>query len=192
MPKNNKLNCSNVTQQKIADSLKQLMDKTPFEKISISDITNNCSIHRQTFYYHFTDKYELLGWIFSMELIEPFIKDFTFDNLYEHLEAMFTTMKNSERFYKNAFRLNADEVAFFINQMLSSEFSKIVRKVEEDNHNYLEGEFDERITTLFLGYGIAGVVINWAQQGMKESPQELTESLRNVMSHFKRIAAERI
>ena len=77
MPKNNKLGCSYSTQLKLAKSLKELMANQPFEKLSVSDITNNCSLHRQTFYYHFEDKYELLDWIVYKELIEPLVDDIT-------------------------------------------------------------------------------------------------------------------
>ena len=62
MPKNNKLGCSYSTQLKLAKSLKELMANQPFEKLSVSDITNNCSLHRQTFYYHFADTYALMDW----------------------------------------------------------------------------------------------------------------------------------
>ena len=48
MPKNNKLGCSYSTQLKLAKSLKDLMSNQPFEKLSVSDITNNCDLHRQT------------------------------------------------------------------------------------------------------------------------------------------------
>ena len=92
MPKNNKLGCSYSTQLKLAKSLKDLMSNQPFEKLSVSDITNNCDLHRQTFYYHFDDKYELLDWIVYKELIEPLVEGFTFDNMYDRFMKLFTTM----------------------------------------------------------------------------------------------------
>ena len=68
MPKNNKLGCSYSTQLKLAKSLKELMANQPFEKLSVSDITNNCSLHRQTFYYHFADIYALMDWTLEYRL----------------------------------------------------------------------------------------------------------------------------
>ena len=49
-----------VTKQAIADVFKEIMDKKSFDKITISDITGKCGLNRQTFYYHFQDKYDLL------------------------------------------------------------------------------------------------------------------------------------
>ncbi|MGI6282824.1 dihydroxyacetone kinase transcriptional activator DhaS [Caproicibacterium lactatifermentans] len=66
---------SNITKKALADAMKSLMAEEPFSKISISDICARCSMNRQSFYYHFRDKYDLVNWIFYTELIE---------HLYEH------------------------------------------------------------------------------------------------------------
>ena len=56
-----------LSKEAIINSFKQLMRKKSFDKISISDITNNCYLNRQTFYYHFQDKYELMNYIYYNE-----------------------------------------------------------------------------------------------------------------------------
>lgn len=48
-----------ISKKIIANSLKQLMEAEPFHKISVSDIMVNCQMRRQTFYYHFKDKFDL-------------------------------------------------------------------------------------------------------------------------------------
>ena len=47
-----------ITKKAIAQGLKDLTLAKPFGKISIGDITSACGLNRQTFYYHFQDKYE--------------------------------------------------------------------------------------------------------------------------------------
>ena len=54
------------TKDVISQSFKNLMEKKSFDKITISDISDEAKINRQTFYYHFHDKYELLNTIFSV------------------------------------------------------------------------------------------------------------------------------
>ena len=39
-----------------ADALKTCMKKSPYEKITVKDITDTCNLSRQTFYRHFLDK----------------------------------------------------------------------------------------------------------------------------------------
>lgn len=41
-----------ITVTALETALKDIMRQTPFEKITVSDITNRCQLNRQTFYYH--------------------------------------------------------------------------------------------------------------------------------------------
>lgn len=50
------------TKRKLADTLKELLNTKPLEKIRIHELTERCDIHRQTFYYHFVDVYALFTW----------------------------------------------------------------------------------------------------------------------------------
>ena len=67
---------SALTKRVLADALKELMQTRPLAKISVGDITAHCGINRQTFYYHFKDKYDLVGWIYSTETL-PFMGSFS-------------------------------------------------------------------------------------------------------------------
>lgn len=60
---------SNITKRALASSLKELMETTPFTKISVSDICEACDMNRKSFYYHFKDKYDLINWIYYTECI---------------------------------------------------------------------------------------------------------------------------
>lgn len=60
-----------ITKEALASALKNLVNCKAFGKITIKDITASCQISRNTFYYHFTDKYDLLNWIFSTEVLNP-------------------------------------------------------------------------------------------------------------------------
>ena len=50
------------TKTKLAATLKELLNKKPLEKVRIHELTEQCDIHRQTFYYHFSDVYDLFTW----------------------------------------------------------------------------------------------------------------------------------
>ena len=60
---------SNIMTKKLfADALKKLMVTKSFAKIGVGDIAKACGMNRNSFYYHFKDKYELLNWIFFTEI----------------------------------------------------------------------------------------------------------------------------
>ena len=67
-----------ITKKALADSLKELTREKTFDKISVKDISEKCGINRQTFYYHFIDKFDLLEWIYKTELLEPNMADVDF------------------------------------------------------------------------------------------------------------------
>jgi len=50
------------------------METTEFSKIRVSDLLKDCNIVRSTFYYYFSDIYELLEWMLNTELIVLFEK----------------------------------------------------------------------------------------------------------------------
>ena len=86
---------SNITKKALAQSLKELGSTKILDKITVADITNHCGVNRQTFYYHFNDKYELLNWIYTEDLFKPLTKDLDFFNwgdklvgLYEEYETI--------------------------------------------------------------------------------------------------------
>ena len=55
----------------LAESLKSLVVRTPFDKITIKQITDGAGVIRVTFYNHFQDKYDLLGYRVRREILEP-------------------------------------------------------------------------------------------------------------------------
>ena len=60
---------SQATKQALVDSLKQLLTKKSFSKITVTEIVENCGYNRKTFYYHFEDIYSLLRWMLEQDLL---------------------------------------------------------------------------------------------------------------------------
>ena len=70
---------SNTTKSSLAASLKKLLEYKTLDRITISDITNNCGINRQTFYYHFDDLAGLVEWMFN-DKISCIMRDLSLEN----------------------------------------------------------------------------------------------------------------
>ena len=100
------MSSSAITKSALCDSLKKLCEQKPFDKISISDITGECGLNRQSFYYHFQDKYELLSYIYLHELFADITKGVNYDNWYERLEGFLVNMLKDKRFYSNTLKIN--------------------------------------------------------------------------------------
>ncbi|MDD6728961.1 MAG: TetR/AcrR family transcriptional regulator C-terminal domain-containing protein [Eubacteriales bacterium] len=185
MPKNNKLGCSYATQQKLAVALKELMEHESFEKLSVSDITAKCGLHRQTFYYHFNDKYELLDWVVYEELINPFIADFRLDNAYEKIFDLFSTISSEKKFYQNSLKINTEELSRYITKIAYDYVKPLIKSIKLQGSIVGDDDSDETMAAEFLSYGISGVIICWIQGGMKDSPEIMTKRTQKIINGTK-------
>jgi AcrR family transcriptional regulator len=56
-----------TTEAKFKYALKEMMLSKPLEEINVTVLCDKCGCHRQTFYYHYQDIYDLLAAIFLNE-----------------------------------------------------------------------------------------------------------------------------
>lgn len=164
------------TKDIISCSFKKLMEKKSFDKITISDISKEANINRQTFYYHFHDKYELLNTIFYNDVIVDLVDNFSIDNWTEKFFTMLNTLKSNSKFYKNALHTSygGEFRTYLLNltqKLLYSFIGKLTDGCSVDN-------FDISYVAKFFAYGITGTVIDWVTSGMKESPEFITKHLK--------------
>ena len=95
---------SNITKNALAASMKKLMSKSPFSKISVGDICENCGMNRKSFYYHFRDKYDLVNWIFYVDFIERMDWD-ACRSPWDMLVALCRHFDAERQFYQNALQV---------------------------------------------------------------------------------------
>ena len=53
---------SQTTKRALSASLKNMLLQKPLSKITVNDIAEDCGVSRMTFYYYFTDIYDLVEW----------------------------------------------------------------------------------------------------------------------------------
>ena len=79
-----------ITEAKFKYALKEMMKEQELEDINVTALCARCNCHRQTFYYHYQDIYDLIATIFLTEDLGKFdtsktikdaLKDFVSKNL---------------------------------------------------------------------------------------------------------------
>ena len=55
------------TKLDLESAMRELLRERPLEQIRVRELTERCNIRRQTFYYHFTDVYDLFSWSMKRE-----------------------------------------------------------------------------------------------------------------------------
>lgn len=176
------------TKLALGNSLKQLVLEKPFEKISVSDITNKCGLNRQTFYYHFQDKYECLEWVYRHDCLEPLIQSSNLNNWNRCIERMMTIMLENKEFYIRT--INADPKTFINTffEVSKTLFQRLIHHI--DNEDYVDDE-EEVFISEFLTQGIVGTITSWVAKGMRIPPHELAERLRQMAIGIDQLVIQR-
>ena len=117
------LSDSNITKRALAQSLKELMEVQPIEKISVGSICSQCGLNRKSFYYHFKDKYELINWIYYTEFVEKAIEK-QFDTSWNLFEEMCSYFYENRDFYNKTFRVEGQNS--FSEYFFSLIFSQLI------------------------------------------------------------------
>ena len=168
---------SNITKFALANSLKGLMAKKAFSKICVRDIVEDCGLTRQSFYYHFKDKYDLMNWIYSTETARFMSAYDSVEHWTDGLKDLCYYMQENRTFYTNA--LNTVGQNSFPDY-LHGYISHISLSVIENTSN---AEFDRakwEFFLLFFSTAFVAFIIRWANNGMKEDPAEYIMKIRSL------------
>lgn len=177
-----------ITKREIANAFKKLMESKPFESITVTDITEACNLNRLTFYYHFEDKYALLNWIYYNEIILSFKNNLNVVSWTDNLKKALNTIKKEKVYYRNALAYDNNEFRKYMHDAVIELFMSIVNDWADDK--YIDEE-DNKFVSTFFGYGIVGMVIDWVERDMPESPESMIEHLQNLVEDIKLMAISR-
>ena len=178
-----------ITKKAIAAGLKEITKKKNFDKITVSDITEICGLNRQTFYYHFQDKYELVDWIYYNEVISIMVNDLDYDNWDTKILQFLTKIKEEDYFYINTLKAPVENE--FREYLFKVTVELLCDIISEITANSTANEKDIRFIAEFYAFGIVGVIVSWAQHGMKETPKYITAQLKNLVDGTEKYATLR-
>lgn len=177
-----------ITKKAIAEAMKELARKKSFDKISIADITTACGLNRQTFYYHFQDKYELLNWIYYNEAFLPVMDGITFDNWHEKLCGLLRHMKEDQAFFANTTRCDQDGFKDYLLSLTSAIFVDAIEELDTGSRLLPD---DKKFISEFYAYGICGTILGWVKGGMKVKPETVARHLKFLAEASEKLAYEK-
>lgn len=156
-----------LTQKALAESLKKLLNRKTLNKITVSDITNDCGMNRQTFYYHFHDVYELVDWIFAEEMKRYAQEGFTPDNWRDVMTRLMDNFLEERHFIINVYNsLNRKELEKYMRVFVKPAVTDIVNEIAR---NYDVSAEDIDFLTSTLTASLTGIVAEWIGGGMDPS-----------------------
>ena len=169
-----------TTKKAISYALKDLLKERPFNKITVNDIAKNCNINRQTFYYHFIDKEDLIEWICKEEMSGVLEKQKEDIPWQEKFLAVFMLMQKEKVFVTNIYHSVSLEI---LRQNLYRLVYPIIYK-EIDKISKADNllEQDKVFITDFYKYAFVAIVLEWIKNDMVEEPQIIVDKVSNLVT----------
>ena len=173
------MSTSRFTKYMIAQGMKTLLEKNSFEDISVANIAKQCNISRNTFYYHFKDKYDIISWIFYSE-ITPIIGETNLDNWTDGLLSLCKYMQQNKSFYIKVLHVQGQNsfteglIEFYSNLVENLLFEAKAEQIISQNQ--------VQVLSHFYAFGLTGVLMNWAKNGMEGDPEPVVTMLEELLS----------
>jgi len=170
---------SNLTKRALEASLKKLLLKKPLDKITISDIADDCGMNRMTFYYHFQDIYDLIDWSFAEEAEKILAGKKSYETWQEGYLQLFLSILENKPLIMNVYRTVSREQ---LEQYLFKVSYRLLRDVvEEEDKERVVSEEDKDFIAKFYKYAYVGLILDWIQHDMKENPEKIISRMSLLM-----------
>ena len=165
---------SEITKRALATSLKKLLSQKELTKISIKDITDDCGIQRQTFYYHFDNIYDLMSKAFEYELVHE-------SRIYEEvtweyaINSFLQWMKENRVIIRN---ILANAELPYLKRAMYPLIAKSISCgsfVQENEQSAIKQQ--EEFCINFLTIGITQYVLEWVESDFRESIEDIVDHM---------------
>ncbi len=163
----------------LAQALKKMMKNKNLDEINVKTLTELCGVSRQTFYYHFSDIYELLAWIFLNETIDGFDKATTW---MEAVSRIGRYCVNNRTFITQTYKSAGKDllIEFVTNHLYQFHYRSIVN-----------GDYDQRIKeqtrkriALFYSSANSAILLDWIRRDMSEPLTPIIDELQEQLGDY--------
>ena len=150
-----------LTKDLLAVSFTELMNKYPFDKITIKMITDGAGVIRPTFYNYYQDKIELLQECVENSLFVP-LRDLVEINMgKEAFKMLILKMEGNIKFYRNAFKISQSQ---YFKDMFVENIRQLIMSYFEKNHTNIQNINVETVSK-FYALSITSVLYYWLVDG---------------------------
>lgn len=159
------------TKRMFAQAVQELMKTRTLSEVRVKDICEICETNRHTFYYHFQDKYDLVGWIFAEDSMSAMQNksDMTIE---EKIEVGIGLIEEKRMFYKKAFEDHSQNSLEHLMQNYNVELSlEVLRRYYETKDIPAE----MILTVQYHSHGCIGLTIDWLNGRLKLSKKEFAK-----------------
>jgi probable dihydroxyacetone kinase regulator len=166
---------SQITKRALEESLKHLLLQKPLDKITITDITDDCGVNRMTFYYHFRDIYDLVEWSCEEDASRALGGKKTYSTWQQGFLQIFQAVQENRPFILNVYHsVSREQVEHYLYRLT---YDLLIGVVEEEAAGMQVRQEDREFIAHFYKYAFVGLMLDWIKNGMKEDPQAIIDRL---------------
>lgn len=170
---------SQITKKALAASLKKLLSQKTLDKITVTDIVEDCGVNRQTFYYHFKDIFDLVEWTYSNEATKALNGKKTYATWQQGFLQIFEYVIQNKKFVKNTYYSSSRE---HLERYLYNEtYNLLIDVVNEQAAGMSVRDEDKAFIANIYKYSFVGLMLEWIGSGMKEEPSTIIDRLSIVV-----------
>ena len=165
----------------IMEKTLELVEKKPLKKIGIRDISDACGITRSTFYYYFTDIYDVLNQIVQQEL--DVLADRYEHDFGEMAFELFQFVAKHKKAWINLYKTQGrDWLAKYVMTRLHILVKRSIR--ESAGENKITPQ-DMEIICVFYEEAIFGLLIRWLNDEKKiQTTEDLKQTIERISVLF--------
>ncbi|WP_270164622.1 TetR/AcrR family transcriptional regulator C-terminal domain-containing protein [Paenibacillus sp. SYP-B4298] len=168
------------TKKHLHNALFEIMEKQPFESITVKQICDLAMVHRTTFYTHFQDKYDLLSQAMR-QIAEEEIDFSTFSHSpSQNFKELFAIAAK----HKNLFSQLLMEERDSLRNLLRREMGAGIQMDMVNNFSFTENSIEMRIKVEAYVGAVLGVLTWWIENNMPINQEEMCRKM-DIFSDFK-------
>lgn len=171
------------TKSATATVLKQMLLEQPLQKISIKDIAEAAGISRNTFYYHFKDKFELVHWIFCQDLNAHIPRFNNFLNLNESFISMCQFMYDDRPFYYPCLLYKGPHSLY---EYMYGYYESLIAQnthFHSAENSILLNKTEHRLLCMMKTHALIGYLEEWVASGMDDSFIKEASALKYILDY---------
>jgi len=172
---------ANHTQGIILEAFESMLDRMPFEKITVTALIRECNIGRSTFYYHYEDIFALLDAALLKELGR--YKEAAQDkNWQEVLKALlYACRANKKRVYHIFNSLSRERLEHYFFEQTESTISAYILRMAEQRRAAPERT---QIITDIVVYAVYGYFLRFLRDDMEDDIEASVNKLGAVFDEL--------
>lgn len=171
------------TKKLISEAFLQQLSSKPFDKITIKDIVDAAGVNRNTFYYYYSDVYDLLEEIFKKELMTILESQKETGSYLKAFVQVAQTAYERKKLIRNICISRSYD--YFENYMFKACNQIVVEFIRNLAEDMEVPDKDIEFIASFYEYAIVGTISEWFRTGMREEPLEFIGNLTLITGGVK-------